>query len=98
MYRSILFIFVFLSMIVHINSYGCSCSCCAGLGCSLVYLGSVSVRTCASTACSDACKAAYTPCAIGLSNVVCEATNIFNLYSSLILISFTFIFIVFAEN
>ncbi len=78
-------------MIVNVNSYGCSCSCCAGIGCSLNYLGTVTVRTCASTACLDACKAAYTPCSIGLSNVICEATNIFNFYSSLILIIFNFI-------
>ncbi len=82
-------------MIVNVNSYsyGCSCSCCTGTGCSLTYLGTVTVRTCASTACLDACKAAYTPCSIGLSNVVCGTKNIFNFYSSSIIIILTFIFI-----
>ncbi len=91
-HRSILFTFIFLSIIVNVNSYGCSCSCCTGTGCSLSYLGTVTIRTCASTACLDACKAAYTPCSIGLSNVICEATNIFNFYSNMILIISAFIF------
>lgn len=93
MYRSMLFIFIFLLTFVNVNSYGCSCSCCQGSGCSLIYLGTVSVITCASTTCSDACKATYTPCLSGSSSAVCGATNIFNLYTSLFLILFTFIFI-----
>jgi hypothetical protein len=96
MYRSMLFIFVLLLMIVYnVNSYGCSCSCCTGSGCSLAYLGTVTVVSCASTTCSDACKATYTPCLSGSSSAVCEATNLFNFYSSLLLIISTFIFILF---
>jgi hypothetical protein len=97
MHCSMLLIFVLLLMNVNVHSYGCACSCCTGPGCSLTYLGTVSVITCASTACSDACKAMYTACSIGLSNAVCEATNIFHFYSNLFLIISTFIFILFNQ-
>lgn len=80
-------------MFNNINSYSCSCSCCTGSGCSLVYLGTVYVSSCASTTCSDACKANYTACLAGSSSAVCGTTNIFQFYSSLFLILFTFLFI-----
>ena len=98
MHRSMIFILVYFSMIINAHSFRCSCSCCAGLGCSFGHLGTVSVRSCASTTCLDACKAAYTPCAVGLTNVVCLATNVFHFYSNLILILLTCIFILFNKT
>ncbi|CAF1411651.1 unnamed protein product [Adineta steineri] len=96
MYGTMLFIFIFSLLIINVNSYGCRCSCCAGSGCSLLYLGTLSVPTCASTTCVDACKASYTTCLVGLSNTVCAATNIFRFYtiSLLIISTFTFILII----
>jgi hypothetical protein len=86
MHDSMLFIFVLLLLIVNVNSYGCSCSCCTGSGCSLTYLGTLKVPTCASTTCTDACKASYTTCLIGSSSTICAATNIYKFYTILFLI------------
>ena len=85
-------------MIDDINSYGCTCSCCTGSGCSLSYLGTVTVTTCGSTTCATACQTTYSTCSIGSIYAVCEATNIFNFYSNLILILSTFIFIFMYKN
>ncbi|CAF3377521.1 unnamed protein product [Rotaria socialis] len=40
-----------LSLIRNVNIYGCDCSCCT-----LAYLGTISVSTCASTTCTSAYK------------------------------------------
>lgn len=80
-------------MIVNVNAYNCSCSCCPGSGCTLSYLGSVSVPSCFNTTCPNACSAAYPTCSIGSINAVCNATNIFYFYSILFLIIGSFIFI-----
>ncbi|CAF3636819.1 unnamed protein product, partial [Rotaria sp. Silwood2] len=82
----------------NVNSYGCSCSCCTGSGCSLVYLGTLSVPTCASTTCTDACKAYYTTCLIGSSSVFCSATHIFKFYTISFLIISTLIFTLFINK
>lgn len=85
-------------MIIGVHSFTCHCTCCAGLGCSLGTLGTLAVRSCASTTCLDACKAAYTPCAIGLNNVVCRGSSDFHLYFNLLLILLTCIFILWNKS
>ncbi len=85
-------------MFVNATSYGCSCSCCAGCACALNYLGTLTVPTCASTTCADACRATYTACSTGITQATCKAKNIFNFYSSFILIILTFIFILLNRN
>ncbi|CAF4023862.1 unnamed protein product, partial [Rotaria sordida] len=71
---SILLIILLLLLILinNVNCYSCDCSCCTGSGCSLVYQGTISVSTCASTICTDACKSKYTTCASGSSSAVCS--------------------------
>ncbi|UJR11786.1 hypothetical protein I4U23_015966 [Adineta vaga] len=91
--KSILIFLIFINLIANINSYGCDCSCCSGSGCSLVYLGTIKVPTCASTTCTDACKASYTTCLIGSSSAVCSGRIIFQFYTNLFLITSTFFFI-----
>jgi hypothetical protein len=94
---SMLFIFGLSLMIAGVYSYGCSCSCCTGTGCSVAYLGTVSVSTCASTTCSDACKANYTACLTGSNSAVCSATNMFQFHMILFLIISTMTFVLFAK-
>lgn len=88
MQSRLLFVLIIFAcdLFVGINGYGCRCSCCTGSGCSLTYLGSISVTTCASTSCVDACKAMYTSCSIGSINAVCNANQFYRFYSILCLI------------
>ncbi|CAF1432531.1 unnamed protein product [Rotaria magnacalcarata] len=94
----ILALFCLFLLIKSVNSYGCDCSCCTGSGCSLSYLGTISVSTCASTTCTDACKSKYSTCSTGSSSAVCSATNIFQFYSTSFIIISTIIFILVFKN
>ncbi|CAF4260648.1 unnamed protein product [Rotaria sordida] len=93
---SILLLIILL--IDNVNCYSCDCSCCIGCGCSLVYQGTISVLTCASTTCTDACKSKYSTCLLGSSSAVCSARSFFQFYSILFLIISTNIFSVISQQ
>ncbi|CAF1575502.1 unnamed protein product [Rotaria sp. Silwood1] len=93
MSKLVLILLLIILLIDNVNCYGCDCSCCTGCGCSLVYQGTISVSTCASTICTDACKSKYSTCLLGSSSAVCSARSFFQFYSILFLIISTIILI-----
>ena len=74
------------------NGYQCTCSCCTGSGCTLSYMGVISVSTCSGTTCIDNCRTSYSTCSIGSLNAVCHGNQFFHFYLNLLLIFCSLIF------